>query len=43
MSEIHYALGLDIGIDSVGWAVLRNDMNGEPDKIENLGVREPLI
>lgn len=39
MSDFHYALGLDVGIDSVGWAVLRNDANGEPEKIENLGVR----
>ena len=29
MSEFHYALGLDIGIGSVGWAVLRNQPNGE--------------
>ena len=39
MSEFHYALGLDIGIGSVGWAVLRNQPNGEPDRIQNLGVR----
>ena len=36
---IHYTLGLDIGIASVGWAVLQNDANIEPIKIENLGVR----
>lgn len=39
MSEFHYALGLDIGIGSVGWAVLRNQPNGEPDRIQDLGVR----
>ena len=39
MSEFHYALGLDIGIGSVGWAVLRNQPNGEPDRIQGLGVR----
>lgn len=36
---IRYTLGLDIGIASVGWAVLRNGLDGEPYKIENLGVR----
>ncbi len=39
MSEFHYALGLDIGIGSVGWAVLRNQPDGEPDRIWDLGVR----
>lgn len=39
MSEFHYALGLDIGIGSVGWAVLRNRPDGEPDRIWDLGVR----
>ncbi len=39
MSDFHYALGLDIGIGSVGWAVLRNRPNGEPDRIQDLGVR----
>ena len=34
-----YILGLDIGISSIGWAVLRTNAAGEPDKIENLGVR----
>ena len=37
--SIRYTLGLDIGIASVGWAVLRNGLDGEPFKIENLGVR----
>lgn len=36
---IPYTLGLDIGISSVGWAVLRNTPDGEPNHIENLGVR----
>lgn len=39
MSEFHYALGLDIGIGSVGWAVLQNHLDGEPDRIQDLGVR----
>ena len=39
MSEVHYALGLDIGIASVGWAVLRNGLEGEPERVETLGVR----
>lgn len=34
-----YTLGLDIGIGSVGWAVLQNRADGVPIKIENLGVR----
>lgn len=36
---MRYTLGLDIGISSIGWAILENDVNGEPFKIENLGVR----
>ena len=39
MKKIPYTLGLDIGITSVGWSVLENDLYGEPLKIENLGVR----
>ena len=39
MNEIRYTLGLDIGIASVGWAVLQNDAHGEPMKIVDLGVR----
>lgn len=39
MSEFHYALGLDIGIASVGWAVLQNDPDGEPIRVKDLGVR----
>ena len=37
--EINYRLGLDIGIASVGWAVLENGMNDEPIRIADLGVR----
>ena len=36
---LQYTLGLDIGISSIGWAVLAHDSNDEPCKIENLGVR----
>ena len=36
---MHYTLGLDIGISCIGWAVLQNMPNGEPFKIEDLGVR----
>ena len=36
---MRYTLGLDIGISSVGWAVLRNTPDGEPFKIEDLGAR----
>ncbi len=39
MSEFHYALGLDIGIASVGWAVLQNGADGEPIRVQDLGVR----
>ena len=34
-----YKIGLDLGIASVGWAVLQTDKNGEPIRIENLGSR----
>lgn len=36
---MRYTLGLDIGISSIGWAVLQNGADGEPFKIEDLGVR----
>lgn len=36
---MEYTLGLDIGIASVGWAVLANDAKGEPYHIQDLGVR----
>lgn len=35
MKEINYAIGLDIGITSVGWTVINLDLN----RIEDLGVR----
>ncbi|MEG0998863.1 MAG: type II CRISPR RNA-guided endonuclease Cas9 [Clostridiales bacterium] len=34
-----YSLGLDIGISSVGWAVLENNEADEPFRIERMGVR----
>lgn len=34
-SFMKYTIGLDIGIASVGWAVINNDKS----RIENLGVR----
>lgn len=37
--SLRYTLGLDIGIASVGWAVLENNIDGEPIKFERLGVR----
>ena len=37
--SLRYTLGLDIGITSVGWAVLENNICGEPIKMERLGVR----
>lgn len=36
---MNYTLGLDIGIASIGWAVLKNNEQEEPCKIEDLGVR----
>lgn len=39
MKKINYRMGLDIGIASVGWAVLENNDRGEPCRIEDLGVR----
>lgn len=36
---MHYILGLDIGIASIGWAVLESDQDGLPFKIADLGVR----
>ena len=37
--DCHYTLGLDIGIASIGWAVLGNDEEGKPNRIIDLGVR----
>ena len=34
-----YRIGLDLGVGSVGWAVLRTDDNGLPNRIEALGSR----
>lgn len=34
-----YALGLDIGSESVGWSVVELDSDGEPRRIAALGVR----
>ena len=39
MSLFHYALGLDIGTESIGWAILQNNAEGEPIRIQDLGVR----
>ena len=36
---MEYTLGLDIGITSIGWAVLQNDASGEPCHTIDLGVR----
>ena len=32
-------LGLDIGTNSVGWAVVNTNQEGEPSQIEKLGSR----
>lgn len=34
-----YRIGLDLGIASVGWAVLQHDIDGNPTRIVDLGVR----
>ena len=34
-----YRIGLDIGITSVGWAVLENGLDDEPKKLVKAGVR----
>ena len=36
---MHYVLGLDIGIASVGWAVLALDTQDDPVRILDLGSR----
>ena len=38
-TDLNYRIGLDIGIASVGWAVLENDSHDEPFRIIDLGVR----
>lgn len=37
--ELNYRIGLDIGISSVGWAVIAHDNNDNPIRIVDLGVR----
>lgn len=37
--KLDYRIGLDIGIASVGWAVLENNSNDEPIRIIDWGVR----
>lgn len=37
--DIKYRIGLKIGITSVGWALLENNMENEPMRIVDLGVR----
>ncbi|MCI8326816.1 MAG: type II CRISPR RNA-guided endonuclease Cas9 [Lachnospiraceae bacterium] len=39
MEHRNYRIGLDIGITSVGWAVLENNSQDEPIRILDLGVR----
>ena len=34
-----YRIGLDIGITSTGWSVIKNKENGEPERIIDLGSR----
>ena len=36
---VKYAIGLDIGIESVGFSVLELDSNDQPFRIEKLGAR----
>lgn len=36
---MRYKIGLDLGIASIGWAVMQVNENGEPIKIEKLGTR----
>ena len=38
-TELNYRIGLDIGIASVGWAVLENNSHDEPFRIIDMGVR----
>ena len=34
--EMGYRIGLDVGIGSVGYSILRTDTNGNPNRIEFL-------
>lgn len=36
---MRYRIGLNIGINSCGWAVIEHNEDGEPIKLENMGVR----
>lgn len=36
---MNYRIGLDIGITSIGWAILEEDSEGEPIRIVDLGTR----
>ena len=36
---MNYRIGLDLGIASVGWAVLEDDYMGKPKRIVKLGAR----
>ncbi len=36
---MHYRLGLDLGVNSLGWCALSLDANGEPDRVLDIGVR----
>ncbi|MFN3660712.1 MAG: type II CRISPR RNA-guided endonuclease Cas9, partial [Brevinematales bacterium] len=39
MKDFFYHLGLDVGVSSLGWAIVQVDANGEPLAIEKMGVR----
>ena len=39
MESKTYRIGLDVGIASVGFAVISNDVSGEPNEFLKLGVR----
>ena len=39
MKKLNYTIGLDIGIVSIGWCVVENDLDSRPYKIVDLGVR----
>lgn len=39
MEKLNYRIGLDIGISSIGWCVIENDLESKPTKIVDLGVR----
>ena len=39
MNKVKYRLGLDMGTNSIGWAAVELDANGEPCGIVDMGVR----